>query len=51
MNSEADPATAIAAVRGEKHNANIYDLSGRKVVNGKLQSGIYIVDGKKVLVK
>ena len=51
VNSEADPATAIAAVRGEKHNANIYDLSGRKVVNGKLQSGIYIVDGKKMLVK
>lgn len=29
----------------------IYDLCGRKMVNGKLPRGIYIKDGKKTLIK
>jgi len=29
----------------------IYDLSGRKVIDGKLNPGIYIKDGRKVVVK
>ncbi len=54
----ADEATAsgIATVNGENVKANVYDLSGRIVrknansVEG-LNRGIYILNGKKVLVK
>ena len=48
-----DPvATGINGVRnnGERfQNANVFDLSGRKVV--KPAKGLYIVNGKKVVVK
>lgn len=37
------------AIVGENGNAIIFDLSGRRV--SKMQKGIYIVNGKKVLVK
>ena len=29
----------------------IYDLSGRKLVNSQLKKGLYIIDGKKIIVK
>jgi hypothetical protein len=29
----------------------IYDLQGRKVLNGQLKKGLYIIDGKKVVIK
>ena len=29
----------------------VYDLSGRRIANGKLQKGIYIINGKKILKK
>ena len=51
-----DTALSISAVNGESKNANVYDLSGRIVrknansVEG-LNRGIYIQNGKKVLVK
>ena len=32
-------------------NGEWFDLSGRKLSNGKLQKGIYIVNGRKVVVK
>ncbi|MBO6030741.1 MAG: hypothetical protein J6Q22_04650, partial [Prevotella sp.] len=32
-------------------NPMIYDLQGRKMVNGQLKKGLYIVDGKKVVIK
>ena len=35
----------------EQKMKGIYDLSGRKVSDGRLNSGIYIKDGKKMLVK
>ena len=43
----------VAEIRDETLDVNnqpIYDLSGRKV-NGQLPKGIYIVNGKKVMVK
>ena len=30
---------------------NIYDLNGRKITNSMLKSGLYIKNGKKVVVK
>ena len=44
-----DP-TAIDGVEAEAENAVIYDLSGRRV-NEIVKGGIYIINGKKVLVK
>lgn len=37
-------------INGDEQNArNIYDIQGRKVEN--LSKGIYIINGKKVVVK
>lgn len=40
-------------VKSEKRivNSEVYDLQGRQIVNGKLQKGLYIVNGKKVIIK
>ena len=45
--------TGIKEVSGERLaiSDHVYDLSGRKIVNGKLSKGIYIVNGHKVMVK
>ena len=50
--------TGIKEVSGERLaiSDHVYDLSGRKIVNGKsvngkLSRGIYIVNGQKVMVK
>ena len=42
--------TAIDGVDAEAENAEIYDLSGRRV-NEIVKGGIYIINGKKTLVK
>ena len=46
-------ATAIdnSQLTTDNLNGECFDLSGRKVSNGKLQKGIYIVNGRKVVVK
>lgn len=36
---------------GLKLDGTWYDLSGRKVANGQSKRGVYIVDGKKVVIK
>lgn len=39
-------------VNSEKRIENsVYDLQGRQIVNGKLQRGLYILNGKKVIIK
>ena len=45
--------TAIETIGSDKNNAdnNYYDLSGRKVNAANLPAGIYIHQGKKVIVK
>ena len=54
-----DDATAISAVSGSPaDNSSLYTLDGRKVangqwsmVNGQLKKGVYIQNGKKVVVR
>ncbi len=55
---ENDAPTLIGAVQMMENNAAVYDMMGRKVetlngkvVSGQLPKGIYIVNGKKVIVK
>ena len=48
---EPDGIVLPAASPEGKDFKGIYDLSGRKVSDGKLQSGIYIRDGRKEIVK
>ena len=36
---------------GQSNNCEIYNLSGRKVTNAQLPRGIYIINGRKVVVR
>ena len=38
-------------VRNEGNEKALYDLQGRKLVQESLKKGIYIIDGKKVVIK
>lgn len=46
--------TGVNAVKAEqpvaKKAKGVFDLSGRRINNSKLQKGFYIIDGKKVIV-
>ena len=42
--------TGIQDVTREAQNTEVYDLQGRKF-NGNAKSGLYIVNGKKVVMK
>ena len=47
--------TNVRDVESSKHKAEndgaTYDLSGRKMANGQLSQGVYIINGKKTLVE
>jgi hypothetical protein len=43
--------TAIDLLKAKESDATIYDLKGRKVNTALIKRGIYIVNGKKVLMK
>ncbi len=45
----AEKTTGIDAIRKEAENGKVYDLNGRQVKNPR--KGVYIINGKKVLVK
>ena len=47
--NENDDQTGINAVEAVKENGAVYDLQGRRVLNPT--KGLYIVNGKKVMVK
>jgi hypothetical protein len=47
---EKEGASGIEGIASEKQQNLIYDLSGRRL-NRIAKGGIYIVDGKKVLIK
>ena len=43
-------ATGISELNSVKLNGEVYNLQGQKM-NGQLRKGLYIIDGKKVMVK
>ena len=45
-----EEATAIREMNNTKGNGEVYNLQGQKM-NGQLRKGLYIIDGKKVMVK
>ena len=48
----ANIESSILYINGDMSNYQIYDLNGRKIENVKnLKSGVYIVNGKKTIVK
>jgi hypothetical protein len=47
--NENSDQTGISTIEAAKGNANVYDLQGRRVENPT--KGLYIVNGKKVMVK
>lgn len=47
---EASEVTGVKNISAEKHSGAIYDLQGR-LVEHPSKHGIYIVDGKKVIIK
>lgn len=46
---EQEDGIVLAPKSKQEGNADIYDLTGRKVSQGKAQKGIYIIAGKKVM--
>ena len=48
----ANIESSILYINGDMSNYQIYDLNGRKIENVKnLKSGVYIVNGKKTIIK
>ena len=47
----AEPSGIAAVKDAQGEAAQVYDLQGRKMANGRLPKGIYIVGGKKMMVK
>ena len=43
-------ATAITGAKMNAQQENVYSLSGQKI-NNQLKKGIYIINGKKVVIK
>jgi len=51
MAPEPDDPTAIGRLKADGVDADIFDLRGRKVDVNTLRKGIYIKNGKKVVIK
>ena len=53
ITKEKPESTGISDVRRktEDDRGDFYDLQGRKVANGQLKPGLYIVNGEKVMIK
>ena len=42
---------AARLTNSEKVNSTVYDLQGRRVQQGAMKRGLYVVNGKKFFVK
>lgn len=45
-----DPTTAISSLNADGSRRSVYTIGGQKV-DGKLQKGVYVVNGRKVVIK
>ena len=46
-----DDTTGIESITAESENNGIYDLTGRKLQRANVKAGIYIIDGKKMIIR
>ena len=51
MDEETLGVSDLRQYRSQSDSPEIYDLQGRKIENSQLQKGIYIINGRKVMVK
>ena len=51
MAPEDDDPTGISRLKADEADADIYDLRGRKVDSTNLRKGVYIKNGRKVVIK
>ena len=48
---ETEDPTAISRLQADEEAGDTYDLSGRKVDVNTLRKGVYIRDGRKIVIK
>ena len=46
-----DPSGISEIVNGQSANRKYFDLQGRRIISSAVKKGMYVVDGKKVIVK
>jgi hypothetical protein len=46
-----DDATTLGKLRIANDESPVYDLNGRKVSGNNLKPGVYVKNGKKVVIK
>lgn len=46
-----DPSGISEIVNGQSANRKYFDLQGRRIIGSAVKKGMYVVDGKKVIVK
>ena len=54
LSYDGGQSTGVSALLNNNEeitNSNVYDLQGRKISNSKLNRGIYILKGKKIILK
>ena len=51
MAPEDDDPTGISRLKADEADVDIYDLRGRKVDSTNLRKGVYIKNGRKVVIK
>ena len=48
---DEDETTGVANIQHQSANTQLYDLNGRKVSENNLKPGVYVKNGKKVVIK
>ncbi len=48
---DEEETTGVANIQHQSANTQLYDLNGRKVSENNLKPGVYVKNGKKVVIK